>query len=658
MNFAAPQILWFLLVIPPALIVFFWWAWRKRQALMAQFIQTRLLAGLVSGVSPLRRKIRCACLVLGVVCVIVALARPQWGFSWEEVRQRGVDIVVAIDTSKSMLAKDIAPNRLTRAKLAALDIMQRAKSDRLGLVAFAGNAFLACPLTIDDAAFRQSVESLDVNTIPQGGTALAEAIETAQSAFKEGDNHKVLVLISDGEDQDSGALEAARKAGEAGMRIYTIGVGTVEGDLLRVKDAQGHEDYVRDEQGNVHKSRLDETLLQKLAGAGAGGFYLQLRGAKTVETLFGHDQGLRALPKSEHQERLVKQYHERFQWPLGLAILLLVTEMLLPERARVPKSKARTPASKGAEAPKAAAPAGAAVTTAAILLLFAVPGITSASPSSALREYKKGDYEQALKEYERLLQRRSDDPRLHFNAGAAAYRNRQFDEALKQFNEALASQDLKLQELAYYNRGNSSYWLGAQAPDPSKRTETWQQALKDYELSLKLNPQDADAKFNHEFVKKQLEELKKQQQQQQQQDKSDQQNQKNQDQQQNQQNQSSNQDQNQQQQQNQQKQQDNQGQQNQPPPQAQNQPNQNQTNQQQQAQQPKPDKQEQKAQQRQASQQDNKKEDKEQQEAYAAGQMTPEQARQLLDAQKGEEMMLPLKPEGKPSEPNRPLKDW
>src|SRR6266853_3594785 len=179
MTFAAPQVLWLLLIFPPALLGFFWWEELTRQQLMTQFIQARLLAGLTVGLSPVRRKIRYGCLILALAFVILALARPQWGFSWEETRQRGLDIVVAIDTSKSMLAEDIAPNRLARAKLAALDLMQQARSDRLGLVAFAGSAFLQCPLTVDDTAFRQSVESLDVNTIPQGGTAIAEAIETA-----------------------------------------------------------------------------------------------------------------------------------------------------------------------------------------------------------------------------------------------------------------------------------------------------------------------------------------------------------------------------------------------------------------------------------------------------------------------------------------------
>src|SRR5438105_1672364 len=267
MTFAHPNILWLLILLPPGLLAFFWWSERTRQELVRKFIQARLLPSLTVGISPLRQKLRAGALVGAVICLLLALARPQWGFDWQEVKQRGLDIVVAIDTSKSMLAEDIAPNRLARAKLAALDLMQQAKSDRLGLVAFAGSAFLQCPLTIDDAAFRQSVEALDVNAIPEGGTALAEAIDTAATAFKEGDNHKVLVLLTDGEDQDSDALQAAKKAGEAGVQIFTIGIGSAEGEILRVKDAKGRSDYIRDDQGNVVKSHLNEAILREIAGA-------------------------------------------------------------------------------------------------------------------------------------------------------------------------------------------------------------------------------------------------------------------------------------------------------------------------------------------------------------------------------------------------------
>jgi Ca-activated chloride channel homolog len=437
------------------------------------------------------------------VCLITALARPQWGFTGEEGRQRGLDIVVAIDTSKSMLAEDIPPNRLARAKLAALELMQRAKSDRLGLVAFAGSAFLQCPLTIDDAVFRQSVEALDVHSISEGGTAIAEAIDTALAAFKEGDNHKVLVLFSDGEDQDSGAVEAAKKAAAAGLQIFTIGIGSAEGELLRVKDANGGSDYIRDEQGNVVKSHLNEELLKGISSATERGFYLPLRGAKAIDMLY--DTGLAPLPKSEGKETLAKRLHERYHWPLALGILLLIAEMLLPERkreARMRPAAAVTPTSKPALA-----------RAVAVLLLLALPLVGLGSPGSALREYQAGQYDQALKEYEQLLKRKGDDPRLHFNAGASAYRNRQFEEAAKQFEAALTSPDLKLQSRAYYNRGNALYYLGEAYQDPSKKSEAWEQSLKAFQSTMKLNPQDADARFNRDLVRKRLEELKNQQQQ-------------------------------------------------------------------------------------------------------------------------------------------------
>jgi Ca-activated chloride channel family protein len=672
MTFANPHMLWLLLVIPPALLAFFWWAGRTRQRLLTQFIQARLLPTLTIGISATRQKVRVGCLVLAVVCLILALARPQWGFDWEEMKQRGLDIVVAIDTSKSMLAEDIAPNRLARAKLAALELMQRARSDRLGLVAFAGSAFLQCPLTIDDAAFRQSVEALNVNIIPQGGTAIAEAIETALTAFKEGDNYKVLVLLTDGEDHDSGALEAAEKAAKAGMRIFTIGIGTAEGELLRIKDAQGGGDYIRDEQGNVVKSHLNERLLQQIAGATEGGFYLPLRGAKAVDTLY--DQGLAKLPKAQHEEKLVRRYHERYHWPLAVAIVLLVAEMLFPERKREPKGKSAAVLPDQAALP-AAVP---------LLLMLLSPTALWGSPASALREYKAGNYDQALKEYEQLLKRKSDDPRLHFNAGAAAYRNRQFEEAAKQFNATLASPDLKLQGLGYYNKGNALYHLGERNPDPKKRTEAWEKAIQDYESTVKLNPQDADAKFNHDFVKRRLEELK-QQQQQSQQNKSDQQ--KNQDQQQQQQNQQQQDQQKKDQQKKDQQKKDQQkkdqqkkdqqkkDQQQQQAQQNQSEQKKDSSQQEQQAQQKKQEEEKQQQQQsanqsqeqkdqaqkaQQSTEQSKDKGDEKEQEAaaaQAAGQMTPQQAQQLLDTQKGDEQMLPVQP-GKPTERSRPIKDW
>ena len=508
MNFAHGHILWLLLVFPPALAVFFWWSWRERQRLMTQFIQARLLPGLISGVSAARQKVRFACLIAAVALVIVALARPQWGSTWEQTKQKGLDIVVAIDTSKSMLAEDITPNRLTRAKLAALDLMQQAKSDRLGLVAFAGSAFLQCPLTIDDNAFRQSVESLDVNIIPQGGTALAEAINTALSAFKEGNNFKVLVLFTDGEDNDEGALAAAEAAAKEGMKIFTIGIGTADGELLRVKDAKGRTDYIRDDQGNVVKSRLNEGLLQQIAGATEGGFYLPLRGAKTIDTLY--EKGLAPLPKSEGQEKLVKRYHERYHWPLAVAIVLLLVEMLLPERKRERHAaKVRSSGFSRSEPPEGGTPNVTAPVATAVFALLLLPAIVSASPASALKDYRAGKFAETQKEYERLAaEDKKGDLRLAFNAGAAAYRATNYDAAVRHFTAALAARDLKLQTAAYFNLGSTQFRLGAAAKDLDALQASWESAIKSFQSAVALDKKDADAAFNLAFVKQAVEQVK------------------------------------------------------------------------------------------------------------------------------------------------------
>jgi len=670
MRFDNPQVLWLLLVLPPLLLVFLVWAWNVRQKLLNRFVQARLLPSLLAGVSPARMKLRAAMFCMAVVCLLLALARPQWGFRWEEVKMRGLDIVVAIDTSRSMLAEDIAPNRLARAKLAALDLVQQAKTDRLGLVAFAGSAFLQCPLTTDDAAFRQSVEALDVRIIPEGGTALAEAIDTALTAFKEGDNYKVLVLFSDGEDQDTGAVEAARKAAKAGLRIFTIGFGSPEGEILRIKAPNGTSDYIRDEQGNVVKSRLNEELLREIAGQTEGGFYLPMRGAKPIETLY--EKGLAPLPKSESGERFVKRYFERYHWPLALAIALLLVELLFPERkreARVVTSETRRPHngrddfSTSPSQPLNTSspppiPTGGISSAAILLLCFALPWTSPASNSGALREYQAGNFDKAQQEFERLLQKNQDDLRFQFNAGAAAYRNKQFNQAADHFSKALNAPDLKLQEKAYYNRGNTFFHLGEAIPEPQKKIETWEKSVKDFEATTKLNPQDADAKHNLDLVKRLLEELKQQQQQQQQQqdqNKDDQQ--QKQDQQQDQQPNKDQQKQENQKQDQQQKQSQN------PEQQKKDQQQQDQDQQkkdsQQTGQKDKPDQQQkkQKPQESPGEPKDKPEQQQKQEQSYAPGQMTPQQAKQLLDAQKGDEKMLPVRPT-KPADPARRLRDW
>lgn len=622
---------------------------------MSQFIQTRLLASLLDGLSPARQKCRIGLLIAAVTFAFLAMARPQWGFTWEEAKQQGLDIVIAIDTSRSMLAKDVAPNRLTRAKLAALDLMKQAKNDRLGLVSFAGTAFLQSPLTLDEEAFRQSLDVLDVGIIPEGGTDLASAIDTSLTAFeKENDNHKILVLFTDGEDHDTDTetLAAAEKAAKAGMKIFTIGVGTAEGEILRIKDEHGNESFLKDDEGRAIKSHLNETLLQKIASTTAGGFYLPLKGPNPMEVLY--ERGLKPLPKSDSDTKLTKVYRERYHWPLALALICLIAEMLLPDRKRAQRT----------ETPKAKLNT-AAVTLA--LLLFPLTGISS--PSGALRDYNSGEFSKALDEYERLSERKTNDYRLQYNAGTAAYQAKQLEAAKKHLEAAINSPeitpDLATQQRAYYNLGNTEFQLGDPMSDPDKKKEMWEQSIENYNHALRLDPKDTNANNNLSFVKRKLEELKKQQQQQQQ-NKDSKDNKDNKDQnQQDQQNQKDKKDQNKDQKDQKDQKSDNQQQKN---AQDQKSDQQKQDQQKKQAQEEKKKQeqakkeQEKKDQEKQAAAQEQKdpsQEKAEEQQAVAAGKMTQQEAKRILDSQQEDEKALIFRPESDPQKlQDRKIKDW
>lgn len=486
MRFENSNLLWFVLAVPPVLAVFFWWGERVKQKLLTQFVEARLLSSLTVGISMARRKWRYALVLMAVALLIVTIARPQYGYDKEEVQQSGLDIVVAVDTSKSMLATDIAPDRLERAKLAALELMQTAKADRLGLVAFAGDAFLECPLTIDDTAFQQSVQALDVNSIPQGGTAIASAINTALSTFKEKTHHMALVLFTDGEDNDEGALQAAQNAAQAGLKIFTIGIGSAEGTLVQIPDGNGNTDYIRDEKGEVLKTKLNEPLLQQIATV-TGGFYLPLRGGSTIETLY--ERGLAAMPKSENAEKVVRRYHEQFQWPLTAAVLLLLAEFFLPERKR-----------RGTPRPVAAA---------LVLGISLLAAGAQASPATALRDYASGNYTNALEEFTRLAEVRTNDLRLVFNAGDAAYRATNFDAAREFFTQATLSPDLKLQQRAFFNLGNTEFQLAKQAKDLDALQEGFENAAKIYARAVDLDKTDADAAYNLDFAKNAAEQIRR-----------------------------------------------------------------------------------------------------------------------------------------------------
>jgi Ca-activated chloride channel family protein len=318
----------FALVLIPLLAAFFVWAFKRRERDLARFIETTLQP-VVADFDPRRRRLRVFLLSAAVACLVLAIAGPMWGFHWQEVRSEGIDLVVAIDTSKSMLASDVAPNRLARAKLAVHDLANELRGDRVALVAFAGTAFLQSPLTLDRAAFRESLDAIDIGIIPRGGTNLAAALETSLAAFdgRQG-SHQAVVLITDGEALEGTAADAVKLAAERGVRVFTVGIGTAEGELIPMESGG----YLKDRKGQVVKSRLDEQGLQKIA-IDTGGVYLHAGG-----TDFGlaelYREHIATMEKRELESRMEKRYEHRFQIPLLAALILLVAEALLAEQRR------------------------------------------------------------------------------------------------------------------------------------------------------------------------------------------------------------------------------------------------------------------------------------------------------------------------------------
>ena len=325
MRFANPYLLNWLWTLPVVWFLFRWFL-HQRQKKMALFVDQGLLDTITNEFSLKNLKKKNWFLLFSLLFLIVAMARPQWGYVIEKVKQQGLDIILAVDVSKSMLTQDVKPNRLERTKLAIKDLLKKISGDRIGLMAFAGEAFMKCPLTIDYAGFSMSLDDLSVDSIPLGGTNLAKAIEEGLKTFGTDQlKFKAFVLLTDGEEEQGEALAAAKKAKEFGIRIFTIGIGTKEGDLIQASGSDGSMGFLKDAQGNFVKSHLNEELLQKIAYETSGA-YIRSSGAEFgLDYLYTHE--LSKWAKRSFEERSEKRYYEQFQWPLALSIILLMLSL-------------------------------------------------------------------------------------------------------------------------------------------------------------------------------------------------------------------------------------------------------------------------------------------------------------------------------------------
>lgn len=330
MQFGNPSNFWWLAVVP-VMIVFLVWAYRARRRALERF--ALLPDRLTTSVNPVARRWKAVLLVAGMLFGALALAQPRWGFEWREVKRKGVDVFVLLDVSKSMLTEDVRPNRLAQSKFACEDLLGKLEGDRIGLIAFAGTAFVQCPLTVDYEAFRLTLRDASPGVIPRRGTAIGAAIRTALKAFEAGEGRdRAIVLITDGEETESDAGTGADEAARAGVHIYAIGIGTAEGELIPVREAGKPMEFLKDQEGKVVKSRLDEETLKQLALKTQGIYVRSAAGDFGMDTIY--EKGIRQLQRKEAEAKLQKRYFERFQWPLGIGFALLVLEAFVSDRRK------------------------------------------------------------------------------------------------------------------------------------------------------------------------------------------------------------------------------------------------------------------------------------------------------------------------------------
>lgn len=443
------------------------------------------------------------CYFLAIFFCSLSLLVPKWGFQWEDIRRRGVDLILAVDVSKSMLAEDLAPNRLVRAKRKILDLLDLVQGDRIGLVAFAGTSYLQCPLTLDYGAFRMFLDLLDTDLIPQQGTAIDQAIATAMDAFENsGMKSRALVLITDGEEHSGAYLEAAKEAAARGIRIYTLGIGSPEGHP--VPDPQNRGQSLKDQSGNIVFSRLNETILQEIA-LETGGVYVR---ATTSDDDLQQIYSREILEKLELQDLKTtrqKRYEPRFQVFLLIGAFFLCLGSFL-SRYQLPIFQKQImilllvvglPTSLEAKG---------------LMEYFGFPSPVESEVRSAVTAYDDGKYEEAVSGFSQAEISLPEDPVNSLNLGNSYYQNGDFSRAREYYQRALSmaskgsgeqSSEIhrEVQSRAGYNLGNTAYRLG-QLED----------SISHYEKVLESNPEHEKARRNLEFVRKKLKEHQQKQQ--------------------------------------------------------------------------------------------------------------------------------------------------
>lgn len=462
----------------------FAWGAARRRGVTAAMGEGPTIARLVPPETLRRRRLKSA-LELGALCLLfIALAGPQWGVELVSTSATTRQVMIAVDTSLSMLTEDVKPSRLERAKLELSLLLEALRGERVGVIAFAGEAAVVCPMTNDIDAAKQLLREIEPGMIPVPGTAIGKAIRLAASSLSRYPGAKTLVVLSDGEDHKTDPAGAAEEAAAAGIRIYSIGIGTAEGEPIPLKDASGAlNGYKKDKKGNTVVSKLNDATLTMIASKTVGAYF---RASPSQNEAAEIAERVQKTEKTPGVGGTANAYKNRFMIPLALAFVLLLIEFLIPERggAVPPVLKARLLGRK-AERPAAAA-------AALLLVLLVVPGIASAATTEGSlrrgnRLYGRDQYVPALEAYSAAGQKSPSDPRPVFNAGDALFRLEELDKAAEAFETLSKSpkNPAPLRAAAAYNLGNVHM-----------KQNNFDQAISDYRQAVRLNPGDQDAVNN------------------------------------------------------------------------------------------------------------------------------------------------------------------
>jgi Ca-activated chloride channel family protein len=319
----------YLLILIPVLLIVFLMGRRIRKRSLKRFGDPEILNQLMPFLSVNRPVVKFLFILFALVFIILGMARPQFGSKLEEIKRKGIEIVIALDVSNSMLAEDIQPNRLEKAKQAISRLVEKLADDKIGLIVFAGDAYVQMPVTSDYTSVKMFLSSINTQIVPKQGTDIGSAINLSMNSFSpDNEVSKALIIITDGEDHNDDAVSLAREAAEKGIVIYAVGVGTPNGTPIPVYSGN-QRSFRKDRQGNVIMTKLNEKILREITKAGNGSYIRATNNRLGLNMLFDR---ISSIEKKELETRIYSEYDEKFQYMIGLALILILFDFIFLER--------------------------------------------------------------------------------------------------------------------------------------------------------------------------------------------------------------------------------------------------------------------------------------------------------------------------------------